>query len=194
MRPQPSYLPHSLFPLSSPAPKSFSVCCKKWGRSPKKWELNPSDKCCDRSLLYPYHGYLVPLSPRIMSWACLEIAALWERWKQFPPALALGPVSSFLSSKFLSPLPLVASLISLSLAFQPSIPPCRAWWFLILLCFSSAAISKGLLLAKGLCTVLSAVMMAFSITGRKDSLSVVAVLSVGYYAGANRGCFQSVLA
>lgn len=34
-----------------------------------------------------------------MSWACLEITALWERWARVPPDLALGTGSHFLSIK-----------------------------------------------------------------------------------------------
>lgn len=40
-------------PLSPSPHQSSPVCGKEWGRGPKKWEWDPSDKCCDTSLLYP---------------------------------------------------------------------------------------------------------------------------------------------
>lgn len=133
-----------------------------------------------------------------MSWACFEIAALWERWERVPPVLALGPGSSFLSSKFQSPFPLVTSFISLSLTSQPSIPPLPSLVVPHSALFPICSLFKRVGLGKGAVYSLSAVMIAFSISKRAQQgrtlQFVVAVLSVSYWAGSNGACFQGLLA
>lgn len=57
-----------------------------------------------------------------MSWTRFEVAALQERWEEVPQALAFGPDSLFLSSKFQLLIPLVASLTSSLFASQLSFP------------------------------------------------------------------------
>jgi len=132
-----------------------------------------------------------------MSRACLKIAALWERWEQVPAALALGPGSSFLSSKFQSPFPLLAVL---SPCHSPLSPPSlltqpggssfcsvshlqrfQKSCFWERGCVQSVCSDDGFLISK--CAPQG-----------KTLQFVLAVLSVSYWVGATGECFQGLLA